>query len=876
MTTALAKTFKGIRKIYKYSTENKGNLTNLQVCRNILVAASKLIMNFATLGNANHLKDAKYSIQRELKLIYCDGKHEAECTSVSQSKSAIKQEFRSTTASKINPFGIIYNNHKLLAMLYVTAMSAYHKHSDANGEFHNSDPRRTYIEKIAFWNINFMMRTFFVKNTKLDVLHEKVNLPAEDERKADEILDGPEDDRTNAEINDLQKKFTQNPEGMLEQTAPEHDKEPVVGGGMWDSVKRALRRTPISPDEISKQTADAEKDHKLLMYLTHQNQENTLSLEEIKYLRAVFNHHYSTTNTRNADNMVRGGNTIAMLIAVAFVVGIVLVGIGGACGSAPLTNPECAGVTIAGIVLICWIPAIYMAGGTIVVTIGAPIVAYQEINKEHNRRTIQQQNTEQQNTEQQNTLQISTNTAPTTKEDLQDLINAGYDVTNLDVSAITDMSDLFKDAPNFNQDISKWNVSNVTNMARMFQNCKIFNQPIGNWERHDDPNNTSTVSKVTNMEYMFKCRDSLFNQDISKWNVSNVTNMAGMFMFCEKFNQPIGNWERHDDPNNTSTVSNVTNMKDMFSYCSEFNGDISKWNVSNVTNMEHMFTTCQNFNQPLEGWERWGSTVSNVTNMQTMFTNCKKFNRPIGNWNVSKVTKMSQMFERCSEFNQPLAGWERWGSTVSNVTDMNNMFAICNKFNQPIGNWNVSNVTNMSGMFCYCRSFDQPIGNWNVSNVTKMSDMFRECDVFNQPLAGWERWGSTVSNVTNMSEMFESCKKFNRPIGNWNVSKVTNMSEMFENCSEFNQPLAGWERLGSTVSNVTRMEEMFKNASKFNQDIGNWNVSSVTHMYSMFYNASKFNQTLENWDVSNVNYMYYMFSREHKEPPKWYNKRLSY
>jgi surface protein len=34
-------------------------------------------------------------------------------------------------------------------------------------------------------------------------------------------------------------------------------------------------------------------------------------------------------------------------------------------------------------------------------------------------------------------------------------------------------------------------------------------------------------------------------------------------------------------------------MDRMFSYCEKFNQDISEWNVSNVTNMSWMFFCCE-------------------------------------------------------------------------------------------------------------------------------------------------------------------------------------------------------------------------------------------------------------------------------------------
>merc|ERR1719331_1533084 len=82
-----------------------------------------------------------------------------------------------------------------------------------------------------------------------------------------------------------------------------------------------------------------------------------------------------------------------------------------------------------------------------------------------------------------------------------------------------------------------------------------------------------------------------FNGDISKWDVSRVTDMSGMFFETESFNGDISKWD----------VSSVTDMNAMFFDAQAFNGDISKWDVSKVTNMDYMFRGAMLFTRNLCG-----------------------------------------------------------------------------------------------------------------------------------------------------------------------------------------------------------------------------------------------------------------------------------
>jgi uncharacterized repeat protein (TIGR02543 family) len=106
-----------------------------------------------------------------------------------------------------------------------------------------------------------------------------------------------------------------------------------------------------------------------------------------------------------------------------------------------------------------------------------------------------------------------------------------------------------------NEDVTRLDVSNITDMSKLFNDATNFNQDISTWD----------VSNVTDMHKMFKNADS-FNQDISEWDVSNVTDMSEMFLNALSFNNggnPTGlnNW---DSDTGTWAGSNTPTKTIMF------------------------------------------------------------------------------------------------------------------------------------------------------------------------------------------------------------------------------------------------------------------------------------------------------------------------
>jgi surface protein len=108
---------------------------------------------------------------------------------------------------------------------------------------------------------------------------------------------------------------------------------------------------------------------------------------------------------------------------------------------------------------------------------------------------------------------------------------SGRDMATVVTSRMNNLTGLFSAATSFNDNISSWDMSNVTNTDRMFQGASSFNQDIGGWN----------TSKFYDVSGMFDSASN-FNQNIGSWDTSNVVNMASMFDYASSFNQDLTGW----------------------------------------------------------------------------------------------------------------------------------------------------------------------------------------------------------------------------------------------------------------------------------------------------------------------------------------------
>ena len=171
----------------------------------------------------------------------------------------------------------------------------------------------------------------------------------------------------------------------------------------------------------------------------------------------------------------------------------------------------------------------------------------------------------------------------------------------------------------------------------------------------------------------------------------------------------------------------------------------------------------------------------------------------INQWGTGKWTSMTNAFYDCPN----VVGAASDKPDFSNVSSLYGMFYHASNFNQDIGDWDTSNIINLGWMFYGAEDFNQDISSWDTSNVLSMNLTFGAASSFNQYIGGWD-----TSNVISMVAMFQG-SGFHQDISSWDTSSVTDMSYMFRwNCHA--PDISGWD-----VSSLTSAEGMYDGCAGF-------------------------------------------------------------
>lgn len=243
------------------------------------------------------------------------------------------------------------------------------------------------------------------------------------------------------------------------------------------------------------------------------------------------------------------------------------------------------------------------------------------------------------------------------------LTTVNASINTWDVSSVKNFSGCFGGGGStsaFNANINNWDISGITEvagLANMFNGCLRFNQSLSNW---------TLPSTVTSLSGFLQGAED-FNQDISHFNMTNITNISKMFHGCDDFDATnLENWER-TTPGNASTMANVVNMSELFNYKKDvnktFNNAISSWNTSGVTNMRNLVANVTGNGNGMTATFVTGWDTSSVSDFTAAFKNTYDFNSNLGSLDISSLTSGSQMFftwasgQSTANYTDTLVGW---------------------------------------------------------------------------------------------------------------------------------------------------------------------------------------------------------------------------
>jgi surface protein len=243
--------------------------------------------------------------------------------------------------------------------------------------------------------------------------------------------------------------------------------------------------------------------------------------------------------------------------------------------------------------------------------------------------------------------------------------------------------------------VDQWGTNAWTNFNKAFYGCSNM---------HVLAADAPVLTGCTNLFLTFSgC--AVMNEDLSSWNVGNITNFYGTFGQSYAFNQPLASWD----------VSSATTMFAMFQG-TDFNQDISGWDVSGVKDFSHMFREATDFNQDISGWNTSSATV-----FKAMFRLASNFDQDLGQWDVSGVTDATDMFRSVTlstaNYDALLIGWNAQ-TLQSGVTFSGGNSLYCSSWAER------DNMINSDGWIITDNGSAGP-----TPDITSLTDVSSACDV---------------------------------------------------------------------------------------------------------------------------------------------------
>ena len=384
-------------------------------------------------------------------------------------------------------------------------------------------------------------------------------------------------------------------------------------------------------------------------------------------------------------------------------------------------------------------------------------------------------------------------------------------------------------------DLSGLDTSNVTDMSDMFSNCRsLTSLDLSGFD----------TSNVTDMSYMFSNCWRLTSLDLSGFDTSNVTDMPGMFEECANLTSlDLSGFD----------TSNVENIEFMFWKCYLLTSlDLSGFDLSKMayegysgSGLDGMFEDCGKLRTIYcaDSTTDWSS----IGEADSIFFGCFAL---VGEDGATQVAYSDDSVDDISMAKSASLGGYFTPKGSSSVVDVAQ--AVWTKDNRTLifyygpqvsvgEELNGESVTEVwSGASVTDSGSDTPVWNATLSNVA-VNVLFDTSFSAVRPKSLY-RWfygfhrlgrisftGLDTSDVVNMKELFSSCNSLiNVDLKGFDTSNVEDMSYMFDGCGSLKTIYCA----DSTTdwSKITLSDNMFR---------GCISLLGVDHAASIVYNEER-------------------------------------
>ncbi|WP_432412021.1 BspA family leucine-rich repeat surface protein [Rasiella sp. SM2506] len=487
-----------------------------------------------------------------------------------------------------------------------------------------------------------------------------------------------------------------------------------------------------------------------------------------------------------------------------------------------------------------------------------------------------------------------------------------------DLSLVTNMISMFKNATSFNALIGGWNITNVQNMEQFFNGVTLseenYEHILMGWSAQTvqnevtfDAGNTSTYcfgvegKEILATTFMWNiidggldCSDEFItlwktdNPGTSANDAINIPTTGAGYDYSVDWGDNAMDSNLMGDGAHTYPMAGTYKVKIRGDFPRIFfngGGDKDKitsvvqWGSNAWTSMENAFDGCSNIaisaiDEP---------NLTGVTALSFMFQDAVNLsiNNNIGSWDVSTITAMDGMFANVtlptSIYDALLVGWEAQtlqtnvsfdagnseycaGATAKTDIETNDTWSITDGGEVCVTDfvtiWQTNNPgTSMSNQITI------PTTDTGYDYTVDWGDGNTDMNVMGDITHTYATEGRYIVTISgDFPRIYFNDggdKEKILAVDNWGTNPWTSMEAAFFGCK--NLRVNAFD--APDLTGVLSLAQLFKGAISFNDPINSWDVSTIETLAETFNEATSFNQDLSSWVTTSVTSMEATFSQ---------------